>query len=61
MKTTKIGILLGVMASTIVWGDIADPIPAKIPKGPLAIELQTVASGLTAPVYIGPPYVTQGT
>lgn len=30
-------------------GQIANPIPTPIPRGPVAIELQTVATGLTAP------------
>lgn len=34
---------------------IADPIPAHIPKGDLAIEVQTVADGLAAPIGMAVP------
>jgi uncharacterized protein (TIGR03118 family) len=34
---------------------ILDPIPAKIPKGNITIELQTVADGLTAPIGAATP------
>jgi uncharacterized protein (TIGR03118 family) len=34
---------------------IVDPIPAKIPKGTLKIELQTVVDGLTAPIGMATP------
>ncbi len=35
--------------------EILDPIPAAIPKGSIAIQLETIATGLTAPIGIAAP------
>jgi glucose/arabinose dehydrogenase len=40
---------------------LADPIPEKIQKGMITIELKTIASGLAAPIYLTPsPDATDG-
>lgn len=43
------------VAITIRTVPIADPIPTKIAKGDIAIELQTVADGLASPLGMGVP------
>ena len=51
-------IILCVVASALVptdaSADLADPLPAKIAKGTVTVELKSVATGLTAPVGLIP-------
>ena len=42
---------MGVPANTIA-AELANPIPQPIPKGPIAVELSTVATGLGSPTYL---------
>ena len=42
-------VLTTLLAATVAFGQLADPIKAKIQKRSITIELETVASGLVAP------------
>ena len=46
--------ILGITLVDRATADLTDPIPTKIAKGPVTVELKTVATGLTSPVQIIP-------
>jgi glucose/arabinose dehydrogenase len=51
-STNLLAGVLFLVVSASATAQITNPIPAPIPLGPLGVELQTVASGLVAPVYL---------
>jgi hypothetical protein len=52
LKNTIVIVLLVSLIAGVGLAQITDPIPQKIQKGPVAIELQQVAVGLAAGVYL---------